>query len=222
VAGDGEGSAAAGARGAIDVIEATGAEQEFARRVAESKATVPHAYAELEAETGADGLDLPLVIAACGRVLRELPKLNGSYRDGRYELPSRVNVAFAVAVGATLAFPAVRDADARSPEEIAAEVERLRERARAEKLTQPDLAGATFSVADPGAEGITRAAAIVNRGQSAFLTVGAARQHAVEREGELHTSHRVSLTLAFDHRMHQGREPLDFLSRLRELLEPGP
>jgi pyruvate dehydrogenase E2 component (dihydrolipoamide acetyltransferase) len=195
------------ARGEVEVVEPSAAQRDFARRVAESKATVPHAYAEIDAEVG-EGMALAVVIEACGRALREVPTVNGAYRDGRFELYSRVNVGFAVSTGGTLVFPVIHDADEKDAAGIGDEIDRLSGRARDGGITKPELSGATFSVADPGSDGITRAFAVVNRGQSAFLTVGATRDDG-----------RATLALSFDHRIHQGPEALGFLRTLRELLE---
>jgi pyruvate dehydrogenase E2 component (dihydrolipoamide acetyltransferase) len=209
------------ARGDVEIVEPGEAAQEFARRVAESKATIPHVYLEAEAElAGLAGFSDATVIHACARALREHPRVNGRYRDGSFELYSRVNIGVAVAASETLVFVTIADADRKNAGEIASELERLAARARSREITQPELSGATFSFADPGSHGITRGGpAIVNRGQAATLTVGTPREHVIERQGELATVYRVALTLACDNRILQGPEAPAFLARVRELLE---
>jgi pyruvate dehydrogenase E2 component (dihydrolipoamide acetyltransferase) len=184
---------AAGARGETEVVEPTDAQRAFARRVAESKATAPHVYFERRLD-GAPAA-LPALIAACARALREVPLLNGAYRDGRFERYSRVNVAFAVDGGGTLAFPVVHDADEKAEAQIGEEVEALAAASGSGELTSPQQAGATFTVvAMPGAE---RFSPVINRGQAATLGAGSS-----------------ALVLACDNRIVQGAEGAAFLVAL--------
>ncbi len=183
----------AGARGTTEVLEPTDAQRAFARRVAESKATAPHVYFEHVVE--GPGPDLPALIADCGRALRAVPLLNGAYRDGRFELYSRVNVAFAVEAGGTLAFPVIHDADTKDEARISEEMKALAAEAGSGGLTSPQQAGATFTViAMPESESFTP---VVNRGQAATLGVGSA-----------------ALVLACDNRIVQGAEGAAFLAAL--------
>ena len=147
---------AAGARGDITVQEPSRVQQSLARRVAESRATVPAFSLQGEVDMGAclRGLSArdsrPTVrdalVKACALALREHPRANARWRDGRFELLSRVNVGFAVPAHDTLFFPTILDADAKSLDEIAAESASLTEQVGARTITQPQLAGATFTV----------------------------------------------------------------------------
>jgi pyruvate dehydrogenase E2 component (dihydrolipoamide acetyltransferase) len=186
------------ARGRVEVVELSPTQQAFARRVAESKATAPHVYF---AQALPAAPALARVVHAAARALQETPLLNGTYRDGRVELHSRVNVAFAVEIDGTLAFPVVRDADQKDADAITAEIEALSEEARAGSLSSPALAGATFTVVDVSATGVTAFTPVIARGQAATLGVGA--------EG---------LTLACDNRIVQGSEGAAFLSRVASTL----
>jgi pyruvate dehydrogenase E2 component (dihydrolipoamide acetyltransferase) len=180
----------AGARGKTEVVEPTDAQRAFARRVAESKATAPHVYFERAVE--GPGPDLPALIADCGRALRAVPVLNGAYRDGRFELYSRVNVAFGVEAGGSLAFPVVHDADTKSTTEISEEVGTLGALVESGEITSPQLAGATFTViAMPSAARFTP---VISRGRAATLGAGSA-----------------ALVLACDNRIIQGGEGAAFL-----------
>src|SRR4051794_2365478 len=116
------------AKGESTVVEATRAQAAIARRMAESRATIPD-YTVVVAVDARPALDVctqleddgvalaDLVIAACGRALREQPRVNASYRDGRFEEHARVNVGVAMST----AFPTIFDADAKSVVAIAAE-----------------------------------------------------------------------------------------------------
>ena len=135
------------AKGRVEVVEPGQAELANARRVAEAKATVPHAHVEAEVELAAAPAQEE-VIAALAGALREHPKLNAAYRDGRFELYERINVAVAVETDAGLAYPTIFDADAKDTAAIAGELSELGKHAREGTITQPQLAGATLSFAD--------------------------------------------------------------------------
>jgi pyruvate dehydrogenase E2 component (dihydrolipoamide acetyltransferase) len=201
---------AAGAKGSVETVEPTAAQQAHARRVAEAKATVPHAYVEAEAtlaspERGTTGA----IVQAAGAALREFPLVNGAYRDARFELHSRVNVAVATEAEDTVAYPVVQDADSKDAAAIDAELTGLAERARDGSITSPQLAGATFTITDLSSTGIARGTGAVVRGQAAHLTVAAPSAEA------------RSLSLACDARILQGPEAAGFLARLKALLETG-
>ena len=130
-------------------------QQAHARRVAESKATVPHVYFEAEAEAGRRrhaALVAPRAVA-----LREFPRLNGAYRDGRFELYSRINIGVAIAAEPGLLYPTIHDADSKAAEAVDDELAELREADGQGEITQPELSGGTFSLADLSPLGIARA-----------------------------------------------------------------
>jgi pyruvate dehydrogenase E2 component (dihydrolipoamide acetyltransferase) len=200
------GPPAAGARGDTRVEEPTPAEGAHARRVAEAKATVPHIYLDARVDSEPSTAEL---VRACALALRSHPRLNGSYRDGRFELHSRVNVGVGVEAGGVLIYPVVADADKKDAGEIAAEVEELATQARQGTITQPGLSGATFSLADLTGAGAERVAATVNRGQAALLAVGGAPGRG------------RTLTIACDNRIVHAPDAAAFLGRVRELLAGG-
>jgi pyruvate dehydrogenase E2 component (dihydrolipoamide acetyltransferase) len=183
----------AGARGETEVVEPTDAQRSFARRVAESKATAPHVYFERRLE-GAP-VDLPALVAASARALRDVPLLNGAYRDGRFERYSRVNVAFAVESSGSVAFPVIHDADTKEEARISEEVQALTAATQSGALTAPQLAGATFTVI--ALESAERFTPVINRGQAATLGAGS-----------------TALVLACDNRIVQAGEGARFLSLL--------
>lgn len=188
------------ARGGGEIVEPGQAELAAARRVAEAKATVPHVYFEAEAEAGPVATeDLVVAVAAA---LQGFPRLNGSYRDAKFELHSRINVGVAVMADEGVIYPTIHDADTKDAGTIASELAELTERSRTGAITQPELSGATFSLADLAPLGISRAALIVNRGQAAILAVGT-------RPATVST-----LSLACDARIIQAPDAAGFLSRV--------
>jgi pyruvate dehydrogenase E2 component (dihydrolipoamide acetyltransferase) len=160
-----------------------------------------------------------MVVKACALALREHPRANGAYRDGRFELYSRVNVGVAVAAEDALVVPTVFDADKKGLREIATDTRALAGRVRDGKITPPELSGGTFTVSNLGMYGITNFSAVINSPQAAILAVGAIVERPVVRDGDLTTAHLMGVTLACDHRILYGAPAAEFLARVRALLE---
>jgi len=218
------------AKGGTTSQEPTRAQAQHARRVAESRATVPdltlttrvdmEAAAALRAELPAPVPSFDdLVVKACALALREDPRANGAYRDARFERYARVNVGVTMATTDSTVTPVILDADAKSLAEIAAETVALARRAREGAITQPELSGGTFTVSSLGELGVTHFAAVVNQPQAAILAVGAVEPRAVVCDGAVVPRHVVDITLSCDHRILHGADAARFLRRIRELLE---
>ena len=113
------------------------------------------------------------VVKASALALTEFPRANGAYRDGKFELYSRVNVGVAVAGQDALVVPTIFDADRKSLGQIARESRAVAERVRAGKITPPELSSGTFTVSNLGMYGIVDFVAVINPPQAAILAVGA-------------------------------------------------
>jgi len=159
-----------------------------------------------------------MLVRACALALREVPRANAAYRDGRFELYSRVNVAITVATDDAYLTPILFDADRKSLAQCSAEIEDLSRRARAGELTPPELSGATFTLTDLGAYGIAGASTVVTPSQAAALTAGAIRELALVRDGALRSTPAVTLTLTCDHRILYWAQAAAFLNRIGRLL----
>jgi pyruvate dehydrogenase E2 component (dihydrolipoamide acetyltransferase) len=224
------------AKGEVTVQEPTKLQSVVARRMAESKATAPHFYLSAEVDmscavaaraaikaASAEGDTFPsfndMVVKACAIALREHPKANGSYRDGHFELYSRVNVGVAVAAAGALVVPTVFDADRKGLRQIAEDTRALAQRVREQAITPPELSGATFTVSNLGMYGITDFGPVINSSQAAILAVGTIEQRPAVRGGEIVPAQLMSVTLACDHRILYGAEGAEFLARVRALLE---
>lgn len=224
------------AKGEVRYVEPNKLQQTIARRMAESKATAPHfsltaeiemtraveAREAIKARAG-EGTVVPsfndMVVKACAIALRELPKANGAYRDGRFELYSRVNVGVAVAAPDALVVPTVFDADRKGLRQIATEARALAAKVRAGTITPPELSGATFTVSNLGMYGIDSFEAVINPPQAAILAVGAISERPVLRGGEPVPARLMKATLSCDHRILYGAEGAELLARVRALLE---
>jgi pyruvate dehydrogenase E2 component (dihydrolipoamide acetyltransferase) len=224
------------AKGEVRYEELSKLQSTIARRMAESKATAPHFYLSIEVDMSravearalikaavAEGDAVPsfndMVVKACALALREHPRANGAYRDGRFELYSRVNVGIAVAGQDALVVPTVFDADRKGLRQIATESRTLAQRVRDGQITPPELSGATFTVSNLGMYGIDSFSAVINPPQAAILAVGAIVERPVVRDGQIATAHLMSATLACDHRILYGADGAEFLARVRALLE---
>jgi pyruvate dehydrogenase E2 component (dihydrolipoamide acetyltransferase) len=225
------------AKGDVTVQELTRTQQVIARRMAESKATVPEftistdvdmegaveLRGQLKVAVEKTGGAVPsyndMVVKAAAIALREFPRANGSYRDGRFELYSRVNIGVAVAAQEALIVPTVFDADKKSLGEIARDSRAVAERVRAGAVTPPELSGGTFTVSNLGMFGVTEFVAVINPPQAAILAVGKMEPRAAVRDGEIVARNTMSLTLACDHRILYGADAAEFLARIKALLE---
>jgi pyruvate dehydrogenase E2 component (dihydrolipoamide acetyltransferase) len=232
--------AVATAKGQSTAVELNRTQQTVARRMAEAKATIPeftlqidvdmHECVELRTELkriaasgSGEAVHTPtyndMIVKAAALALREHPRANGSYRDGKLTLHSRVNVGVAVAAEGALVVPTVFDADEKSLGEISRETRALAERVRAGTITPPELGGGTFTVSNLGMYGISSFTAIINPPQAAILSVGALQERPWVHEGAVVARHALTLTLACDHRILYGAEAAQLLSRVRELLQ---
>ncbi|MQA73437.1 MAG: 2-oxo acid dehydrogenase subunit E2 [Solirubrobacterales bacterium] len=208
----------------------------MARRMAESKATVPHFYLQAEIDmtravaararlkaSAAEGEALPslndMVIKAAALSLRDFPRANGAYRDGRFELYERINVGVAVAAPAALVVPTIFDADRKGLAQIATEARELARKVREQTITPPELSGGTFSVSNLGMFGVANFYPVINPPQAAILAVGEVTERPVLADGELSSARLMGVTLACDHRILYGAEAAMFLARVRALLE---
>ncbi len=224
------------AKGAVEVVELTKLQQTVSRRMAESKATAPHFYLQANIDmsrawdararikaSASEGEVIPsfndMVVKACAIALREFPRANGAYRDGKWELYGRVNVGIAVAARDALVVPTVFDADLKGLRQIASESRTLAAKVREATVTPPELSGGTFTVSNLGMYGISNFHAVINAPQAAILAVGAITETPVVRDGEVATARLMGVTLACDHRILYGADGAEFLGRVRALLE---
>jgi pyruvate dehydrogenase E2 component (dihydrolipoamide acetyltransferase) len=218
----------------------------IARRLTESKTTVPHFYLtvdveagelvklreEINAELAASGDaktngDAPplkvsvndLLIKACAVALVAVPECNASFTPEAILVHKRVDVSVAVAIPDGLVTPVVRNADQKSIVAIAREVRELASRARARKLKPEEMTDGTFSISNLGMFGIDEFAAVINPPEGAILAVGQVRDVPVVEGGAVVAGKRLAMTLSCDHRVVDGAVGAAFLAELRRLIE---
>jgi pyruvate dehydrogenase E2 component (dihydrolipoamide acetyltransferase) len=235
-AGASSGDGRANDKGGVEIRELTRAQQIVARRMAESKATAPDfsmtvtidmdgcwQLSEQIKQGGVEADDVPsindMVIKACAVALREHPRVNASYRDGRWELYERVNVGTAVGGADTLFVATVFDADRMSLGAIARDTKRLIAAVRDGTIAPSSLSSGTFTVSNLGMYGISHFSAVVNPPQAAILAVGAIERRPVVCGESVVIGRRMDATLVADHRVLDGVAAAKFVRRIRDLLE---
>ncbi len=221
-------------KGDVETLELTVTQSTIARRMVESVTTIPSfsvstdvdmtLIAELRRGAREERDDAPslndFIVKAAAQALRDLPRFNASYVDGKVEQYSRVNIGIAVATDDALLVPVVLDADRKTLAEIAADAKRLAEAARRRALAPDDLHNGTFTVSNLGMFGVRSFRAIIDPPQAAILAVGGVRRGPVEGEqGAVVFRDLMTVTLTCDHRVVYGADGAQFLSRLRDLLE---
>ncbi len=206
--------------GGGEVVPHTGMRKAIARRLLDSKRTVPHFYLtadcgfdrllavrkELNGRDGADyGLTVnDFVVRAAALALRRTPEANASWSDDGMVRHASVDVSVAVALDAGLITPIVRDADRKGLADISREMKDLAARAREGVLRPEEYEGGTFSVSNLGMFGVREFSAIVNPPQAAILAVGAGESRPVVKDGALAVATVASCTLSCDHRVIDG------------------
>ena len=205
----------------------------IARRLGESKFTAPHFYLTMEIDMDQtvaarnvlkNSMNVSvsfndLVIKAVALSLKKHPAVNSAWLGDKIRFHDYVHIGVAVAVPEGLVVPVLQHADQRSLTEISAAVRDFAQRAKEKKLQAEEMQGNTFSISNLGMFGISNFTAIINPPDSAILAVGAIRQEAVVKNGNLAVGHRMTVTLSCDHRSVDGATGAAFLQTLKAMLE---
>ncbi|MEZ5691799.1 MAG: pyruvate dehydrogenase complex dihydrolipoamide acetyltransferase [Rickettsiales bacterium] len=215
----------------------------IARRLTESKQTVPHFYLnvdceldkllEVRKEINSDaqataGKDKKpayklsvndFIIKATALALKKVPSANASWTDEAVLQYNNVDISVAVAIDGGLITPIVKNADQKDVITISGEMKDLAARAKIGKLAPEEFQGGGFSISNLGMFGVKQFSAIVNPPQGCILAVGAGEERAVVRGGKLEIRNMVDLTLSVDHRVVDGAIGAQFLQALKYYIE---
>lgn len=208
----------------------------IARRMLESKQTVPHFYLTVDFEIdalltarqainavvekkGAKVSVNDMVIKACARALRDHPECNASWTEEEMIQYGAVDISVAVATDRGLITPIVRNADMKGLAQISNEMKDLASRAKSGKLKLEEFQGGGFTISNLGMFGIRDFGAIINTPQAMILAVGAGEERVVVRKGEMVVRTIMSCTLAVDHRVVDGAMGAQFLQTLKAYIE---
>jgi pyruvate dehydrogenase E2 component (dihydrolipoamide acetyltransferase) len=218
----------------------------IARRLTESKQTVPHFYLtveceldklldirkdlnfETEAQAGKDKKPAyklsvnDFIIKAVALGLKKVPAANASWSDEAILQYNNIDISVAVAIEGGLITPIVKNADQKSAIAISGEMKDLAARARQNKLAPEEFQGGGFSISNLGMYGIKQFAAIVNPPQGCILAVGAGEERVVARHGKMEIRNVMDVTLSVDHRVVDGAIGAEFLQAFKHYIEhPG-
>ncbi|KDP84571.1 branched-chain alpha-keto acid dehydrogenase subunit E2 [Cupriavidus sp. SK-3] len=205
----------------------------IARRLSESKSTIPHFYltadcrmerllalrAEINANAPRKISVNDFIVRAVAVALREVPEANVSWTDAAMRHYHQADIAVAVSTGAGLITPIVRAADTKPLSLISTEIADLATRARASQLRPEEYQGGSFSVSNLGMFGVSGFSAIINPPQAAILAVGATQAVPVVEDGELKVGQVMRCTLSVDHRAIDGALAAKWLAAFQRLLE---
>ena len=218
---------------AYDAVPNSAVRKVIAKRLMESKLTVPHFYLtidcaidsllELRKQMNAvEGVKVSvndLVIRAVALGLKKVPAANASWTDDAVLLYKNIDVSVAVATPNGLVTPIIKQADRKTPVEISQAMKDLAARARDGKLRPEEFLGGGFTVSNLGMYGIKDFGAIINPPQACILAVGAGEPRAVVRDGQLAVATIMSCTLSVDHRAVDGAVGAEFLQAFKTLIE---
>jgi pyruvate dehydrogenase E2 component (dihydrolipoamide acetyltransferase) len=221
-------------------VAVSGMRQTIARRLVESKATIPHyqvkmrfsmdALMELRAslneKLAAEGVKLSVndfIVRACALSMAEHPMFNASWAGDRILVHGRVNVGVAISLpeerGGGLVVASIRDAHLKSLRMISAESKHLAVKAREKGLSTEEMSDSTFTISNLGMFGVDDFTAIINPPNSAILACGAAIEQPVVRDHQLAVGWEMAATLSLDHRVIDGAMAARYLGTLKGMIE---
>jgi pyruvate dehydrogenase E2 component (dihydrolipoamide acetyltransferase) len=220
----------------VDTIKLSGMRKTIARRLSDSKQSVPHFYltvrcqldallrlrVELNASLAERGIKLSvndLLIKAMARALMDVPDANVQFGGDVLHRFGRADIAMAVAVDGGLVTPVIKNADSLSLSAIARDSQQMAARARAGQLLPEDYQGGTASLSNLGMFGIDEIVPVINPPQALILGVGAGIEQPWAVGGALGLATIMAATGSFDHRAIDGATGAQFMAAFRNYVE---
>ena len=212
----------------------------IAKRLVESKQTVPHFYVSMDCRLGcllkvrekmnnkADKVEgkaeykisvNDFIIKAVAQALKKHPEINASWSEEGILSYNNVDVSVAVSIDGGLITPIIQNADQKNLLQLSHEMKDLAKRARESALAPEEFQGGGFTISNLGMYGVTQFNAIVNPPQSCILAVGAAVEKPVINNGEITKATVMTLSLSCDHRVVDGALGAEFLGTVRDMIE---
>lgn len=205
----------------------------IARRLVESKSTVPHFYLEVECRMEAlltlreqVNQKAPrkisindFIVKAVAVALRQVPEMNVTWTETALRRYHHADVCVAVSTDNGLITPVVRNADSKALSQISADVVELAGRARDGRLRPEEYQGGSFTISNLGMFGVEQFSAIINPPHAAILAVGATQKKPVVENGELRVGSVLCCTLSVDHRAVDGALAAQWLAAFKGLME---
>ncbi|NKL37571.1 pyruvate dehydrogenase complex dihydrolipoamide acetyltransferase [Rhizobium leguminosarum bv. viciae] len=226
--------------GSYELVPHDGMRKTIARRLVESKQTIPHFYVSVDCELDAllalraqlndaaprrDNAPAyklsvnDMVIKAMALALRDVPDANVSWTDSNMVKHKHADVGVAVSIPGGLITPIIRKAEQKTLSTISNEMRDLGKRAKDRKLKPEEYQGGTSSVSNMGMMGVKNFAAVVNPPHATILAVGAGEQRVVVKKGEMAIATVMSVTLSTDHRCVDGALGAELLQAFKGYIE---
>ncbi|MGI9508347.1 MAG: pyruvate dehydrogenase complex dihydrolipoamide acetyltransferase [Geminicoccaceae bacterium] len=219
----------------VEEIVLTNMRKVIARRLTESKQTIPHFYLTMDCEldallsmrkqlNGREDADYRLsvndfVIKAAALALKRVPMANVSFAGDKLLKYQNVDVSVAVAIPDGLITPIIRQADKKGLGQISEEMKDLAARAKDGKLKPEEFQGGSFSISNLGMFGVKEFSAVINPPQACILAVGAGEQRPVIKDGAVAAATVMSCTLSVDHRAVDGALGAQLLQAFKRYIE---
>lgn len=217
-------------------VPASKLRQAIARRMVESKTSVPHFQVTMEidmepamalrkqlngmlAEEGVKISVNDLLVKAAGVALSFFPNINGSFAGDQLIQRKGINVGSAVATDNGLLTVVQKNTDKSTLSQIAKDNKAMIARARSGKISPDDVDGGTFTLSNLGVYGVDAFTAIINPPEAAILAIGGIIEKPVVKDGEIVVGHTMKVTISADHRITDGAEAAEFLVKYKALLE---
>jgi len=215
----------------------TNIRQVIARRLLQSKQTIPHWYCFMEVNMeralafredlntalpeGATKISInDIIVKVCATALQRHPEVNASFNQTSIRRYGEINIAVAVATDDGLYTPVLRNVDKLGFASISSGVRELAKKARDKKLSSSELSGSGFTISNLGMFGVDSFVAIINPPEAAILAVGVAKKKPIVNDaGQIVAATLMGLTLSSDHRIIDGSVGAKFLGTIKEILE---
>jgi len=227
--------------GSYELVPHDGMRKTIAKRLQESKQTIPHFYVSVDCELDAllalrtqlndaapkskDGAPAyklsvnDMVIKALALALRDVPDANVSWTDSNMVKHKHADVGVAVSIPGGLITPIIRSAELKTLSAISNEMKDYGKRAKERKLKPEEYQGGTTAVSNMGMMGVKNFAAVVNPPHATILAVGAGEQRVIVRKGEMAIATVMSVTLSTDHRAVDGALGAELLAAFKGYIE---
>ncbi|MGZ9720827.1 pyruvate dehydrogenase complex dihydrolipoamide acetyltransferase [Rhizobium miluonense] len=227
--------------GSYELVPHDGMRKTIAKRLQESKQTIPHFYVSVDCELDAllalrtqlndsapkskDGVPAyklsvnDMVIKALALALRDVPDANVSWTDSNMVKHKHADVGVAVSIPGGLITPIIRSADQKTLSTISNEMKDYGKRAKERKLKPEEYQGGTTAVSNMGMMGVKNFAAVVNPPHATILAVGAGEQRVIVKKGEMAIATVMTVTLSTDHRAVDGALGAELLAAFKGYIE---
>ncbi|HEU0118111.1 MAG TPA: 2-oxo acid dehydrogenase subunit E2, partial [Alphaproteobacteria bacterium] len=218
---------------AYEAVPNSGVRKVIAKRLTESKQTVPHFYLTIDCEIDelltlrkqlneVAGTKISVndcVIRAVALAMKKVPNANASWTNDAILRYQNIDISVAVATPNGLVTPIIKNVDMKTMAQISGEMKDLGMRAREGKLRPEEFQGGGFTISNLGMYGIREFSAIINPPQSCILAVGAGEQRPVVKNGQLAIATVMTCTLSVDHRSVDGAVGAEFLAAFKPMIE---